>query len=126
MVYNPHLDIDPDHWLALDESERIEAVKKYHRRQRIRLPNQNVHALVHTIVENQVALGDEYPAKSVLARLMTEGLDRHEAIHAIGSVLAGQIFDALKHQALTEDLNAEYIEKLKRLTAEAWRRQSEL
>jgi hypothetical protein len=75
---------------------------------------------MHVVVENQLALGDSFPAKSVLARLMSEGLDRHDAIHAIGSVLAGQIFDALKHKDPTRDLNAEYQQKLKALTAQSW------
>jgi hypothetical protein len=50
--------------------------------------NDRIGATVHVIVENQVALGDAFPAKAVLIRLMNEGLDRHEAIHAIGSVLS--------------------------------------
>jgi hypothetical protein len=61
-------------------------VIQYHRRQGIRLPDKTVHALIHVIVENQVALGDKYPVKSVLSRLIAEGLNRHEAVHAIGSV----------------------------------------
>ena len=85
-LWNPHEHINSDAWLALDESERTRLVVRYPRRQRIRLPNGTVHALVHVIVENQVALGDAFPAKGVLFRLMSEGLDRHEAIHAIGSV----------------------------------------
>ena len=48
------------------------------------------------IVENQVALGDAFAARAVLLRLMAEGLDRHEAIHAIGSVLSEQRSGALR------------------------------
>jgi hypothetical protein len=86
--YDPHEHTNPDAWLELDESERMQLVSRYHRRQRIRLPKETIHAVVNVIVENQVALGDEFPAKAVLLRLMKEGLDRHEAIHAIGSVLS--------------------------------------
>ena len=118
--YDPLKDVDPESWLALDELERLNYVLDYHQRQRIRLPNQKIHATMHVVVENQLALGDSFPAKSVLARLMSEGLDRHDAIHAIGSVLAGQIFDALKHKDPTRDLNAEYQQKLKALTAQSW------
>ena len=123
LQYEPHNDIDAQTWLALDESERIDAVKQYHQQQRVRLPNKDIHAMIHVIVENQVALGDEYPARSVLSRLMTEGLDRHEAIHAIGSVLTGQVFDALKEKSSGMELNAQYLENLNRLTAESWRKQ---
>ena len=55
--YDPRKHIDSDAWLVLDESERKLVFVRYHRRQRIRLPNETVHALIHLIVENQVALG---------------------------------------------------------------------
>jgi hypothetical protein len=90
--YDPHEHVNSDAWRALDESERTRLVVRYHQRQRIRVPNETVHALVHVIVENQVALGDAFPAKSVLLRLMSEGLDRHDAVHAIGSVLSETFF----------------------------------
>ncbi len=121
--YDPHRHIASEAWEAIDESERIESVRKYHRRNRIRLPNERLHAITHVIVENQVALGDKFPARAVLLRLMEEGLDRHEAVHAIGSVLAKQIYAALKEEG-GADLNAEYVEKLNRLTAESWRKQA--
>ena len=79
---------------------------------------------MHVVVENQVAMGDEYPAKSVLERLMREGLDRHEALHAISQLLAQEIFHALKRKNEELDLNARYIERLNKLTAEAWRNQT--
>lgn len=121
--YDPYQHIASEAWQALDESERIESVQQYHRRNRIRLPNQRLHAIIHVIVENQVALGDTFPARAVLLRLMEEGLDRHEAVHAIGSVLSQQLFAAVREEA-GADLNAQYVEKLNRLTAESWRKQA--
>jgi HD superfamily phosphodiesterase len=120
--YDPHEHINSDAWLALDESERMQLVRRYHRRQRIRLPNETIHAAIHVIVENQVALGDAFPAKAVLLRLMKEGLDRHEAIHAIGSVLSEELFVVMSAQSAEGDPNADYTEKLKSLTAESWRK----
>jgi hypothetical protein len=79
-----------------------------------------VHGLIHVIVENQIALGDKYPAKSVLSRLIAEGLDRHDAVHAIGSMLTGQFFDAVKQESSGTDLNAQYLDKLNQLTAADW------
>jgi HD superfamily phosphodiesterase len=124
LQYDPHGHIDADAWLALDESERMRLVRRYHRRQRIRLPNETIHAAVHVIVENQVALGDTFPTKAALLRLMKEGLDRHEAIHAIGSVLSEELFQVMSGQEAGSDLNADYMEKLKSLTAESWRKQA--
>ena len=124
LQYDPDRHVDPDAWFEFDESERIEAVKQYHRRAKVRLPNANLHATTHVIVENQVALGDAYPVQSVLFRLMAEGLSRHEAIHAIGLVLAERLFAGLREEGQPADLNAEYLEKLKELTAESWRKQA--
>lgn len=121
--YDPHKHIASEAWLALDESERIESVMQYHRRERIRLPNESLHATVHVIVENQLAFGDAFPARAVLSRLMEEGLDRHDAVHAIGSVLSEQLLGALREHC-GADLNAQYVEKLNRLTAESWKKQA--
>jgi hypothetical protein len=124
MNYDPFHDLDPKAWLAVDEYTRIDSVEQYHRRRKIQLPNAKVHATIHVIVENQVALGDQYPAKSILARLMAEGLDRHDAIHALGSVLSRRMYKALKNEGAGTDLNAQYLEELGQLTAESWRKQS--
>ena len=43
----------------MDEGERLALVETYHRRVGDEPPNEQVHAIVHVIVENQVALGDE-------------------------------------------------------------------
>jgi hypothetical protein len=122
--YNPHEHITSDAWLELDESERMQLVARYHRRQRIRLPNETIHATMHVIVENQVALGDAFPAKAVLIRLMNEGLDRHEAIHAIGSVLSEKLFAVMSGEDVKGEINADYVERLKFLSAESWRKQA--
>ena len=123
LQYDPHQHVNSEAWQALDESERIESVRQYHRQNRIRLANESLHATTHVIVENQVALGDMFAARAVLLRLMAEGLDRHEAIHAIGSVLSEQLFAALREEG-GADPNAQYVEKLNRLTAESWRKRA--
>jgi hypothetical protein len=84
---------DPEAWLQLDEQERIDLAIEYHRRYHLRMgQSQKLHGV---IVENQVALGDVTVVPATLARLMREGLDRHDAIHAIGSILMGIVFDVL-------------------------------
>ena len=61
-----------------------------HRRAGVSLQNKNVHAIMHVVIENQVAMGDELPVRRAIDRLVGEGLDRHEAIHAMGSALAAR------------------------------------
>src|SRR5262249_48154813 len=93
----------------------------YHRRKKIQMPDQEVHAALHTLVENQIAMGDAFPAKAALARLISEGLDRHEAVHALATVATDEIFNGLKNKKPSDP--AEYALKIERLTAESWRKQ---
>ena len=79
--YDPLEAPEPEEWLAIDEAERIRLALDYHRRARVRLPNEKLHAVLHVVIENQIALGDEIPVQHTAQRLMAEGLDRHEAIH---------------------------------------------
>jgi hypothetical protein len=94
----------------------------FHQRARVRLPNAKVHAVAHVIVENQIAEGNALPVARTLQRLMAEGLDRHDAIHAIGMVLIGHMNDLMKAGSVEGDPNAPYFAELERLTAEQWRR----
>ena len=120
--YNPECAPEPESWLELDEQERIALVETYHRVARIKLPNVKVHAVLHAIVENQLAL-DLDPVVRAMDRLRKEGLTRHDAIHAIGSVVAGHLFDIL--QANQNDdagaSQAHYYAAVERLTAASWR-----
>ena len=120
--YNPLQAPDPKEWNALDEQERINLVEQYHRRAGIRLPNATAHAVFHAVVETQIALGDEAPVRRTLQRLMSEGLDRHDAIHAIGSVLAMHMHDLISQPeaAPNTDPNDAYYAELERLTAKDW------
>ena len=86
--YDPLEAPAPEEWLAMDEAQRVRLVERYHRRARIPLANEAAHASFHVIAENQVALGDKIPVRRTLDRLMKEGIDRHEAIHAVALVLA--------------------------------------
>ena len=117
---------DPDRapasadWLATDEGERIELVSAYHRGERIKVPNAQLHSVIHVIVENQLALGEEVVINA-LARLQTEALSRHEALHAIGSVLAADLYELMREGADTGDIYSRYLERLEKLTAAQWR-----
>jgi hypothetical protein len=63
---------------------------------------------------------------ATLARLMHEGLNRHDAIHAIGSILIGIIFDmATKKTGADVDINAKYGCELAALTTAGWRAQAD-
>ena len=117
--YNPGSEVPAEFWLSLDESERIHMVEDYHRRAGIKLPNRRVHTALHAVVETQVAMGDETEAQATLTRLLSEGLDRHDAIHAIGEVLAEHMYNLQKGQEAGNP-NETYSETLRHLTASKW------
>jgi len=118
---------DPEAWLELDEQERIDAVIDCHKRTKAPVgQDKTLHALAHVIVENQIAMGDATAVPATLDRLMREGLDRHDAVHAIGSVLMGIIFDVTTKKAGADvDINAQYGRELAALTATSWREQAD-
>lgn len=120
--YDPERAQSADAWLRLDEGFRHQLVEAYHRRQRIRFPNARVHAAFHVVVENQLALGEE-AVLDTLARLCRDGLTRHDAIHAIASVLAGHVYDIAtgRRPDPMADPSEVYFEQLEGLTAAGWR-----
>jgi hypothetical protein len=120
-AYDPDTSPMRTHWLETDEGERIELVAAYHRRQNVQLPNLQLHSVVHVVVENQIALGEEM-VLNTLARLQTEGLSRHDALHAIGSVLAENLYELMQEDSrATDEPYRRYLDRLARLTAEGWR-----
>ena len=120
--YDPLKAPASDEWLALDESERVALVKSYHRRARVVLPNVRAHATFHAIVESQAALGDETPVRRTLERLMKEGVDRHEAIHAVAAALAEHMSDLVRKASPPSDPNAPYFAALEKLSVASWRK----
>lgn len=120
--YDPLQAPDADEWLALDEAERLALVERYHHRARVDVANLRAHAAFHVVVENQAALGDDTPARRTLARLMKEGLDRHEAVHAVAATLAGHMADLSRTGSPPSDPNAAYSAALEKLTVASWRK----
>ncbi len=128
--YNPEIAPDPKTWLAIDEGERIMVVKNFHVASRIKMPDVKAHAALHTIVENQIA-ANFGPSTRAIARLRSEGLSRHDAVHAIASVLVKFYRDLLENQSTNKsnaaqahtDAQAQYSAALDKLSAEEWVRQ---
>ena len=125
-AYDPEVAPDPVEWLELDEQHRIDLAERYHHAARIKLPNTKAHAVFHAIVENQIAEGLE-PVLRAMERLTGQGLSRHDAVHAIGSVVADQLYEVMK--AEDEDhastAQARYNAAVERLTAKQWRQKYE-
>jgi hypothetical protein len=119
--YNPEISPTATDWLGTNEGDRIELVSAYHRRKKIKLPNSQLHAVIHVVVENQIALGEAIVV-ATLARLQGEGLSRHDALHAIGSVLAENMYELMQEgDTSTGAPYQRYLERIQRLTAKNWR-----
>lgn len=119
--YDPAVAPDPAEWQALDEHERIGVVLRFHRRAGVEMPNATLHAAFHVVVETQLAMADTRVQRT-LERLMREGLGRHDAIHAIGSILVGRMWNALREPAAGESLSEAYYQELEALNASTWLR----
>jgi hypothetical protein len=119
MRYDPANAPDASVWLEADEGERLEAVLRYHKRAKERAGSLRAHSAIHAAVENQLAEGLDAAVRAI-SRLVPEGLDRHDAVHAIGSVVAKQIYGLLKERRPHD--SAEYARLLDELTAESWRK----
>lgn len=119
-TYDPLKAPDPVSWLETDEGERLILVLDYHSEAGDELPNEELHASLHVAVENQAAMGQETPVQATIARLMQEGLDRHDAVHAVASVLAEHMHDLMHGGNVGADPNERYFKRLNELTAAQW------
>ena len=81
--------------------------------------------MTHVVVENQVALGAVTLVPATLDRLIGEGLDRHESVHAIGSILMSIVFDVASEADDGGYINEKCSRALATLTAAGWRSQVE-
>lgn len=119
--YDPNHAPDPQAWLALDSQVRIAQAEVFHKKWRIRMAGLKAHAAFHAIVENQIAEGAGAVVRAV-PRLMAQGLSRHDAIHAIGWVLAQHMYELMASQQPDdpEVANARYAAQVERLQAQDW------
>ncbi|MEO7974815.1 MAG: DUF1841 family protein [Thermoanaerobaculia bacterium] len=120
-LYDPDTAPDPDAWLALAERERLELVESAHEEEFEDLPNPTLHFAMHVAIETQVAMGEQLPVAAQLDRLISEGLTRHDAVHAVASVLAEHLFKIMKNKLQSSrDPNEAYYSALLRLSARKW------
>ncbi len=118
--HDPANSIDSQEWLALGEAEQIELVRNFHIELDLEMPADAlaVHSSIHVIVENQLAMGVDLIPETI-AKLTRQGLDRHEAFHAIGAIISEDIFDLLKGN-IEEFSPTKYRRKLEKITAKRW------
>ncbi len=118
--YNPAKDPKPKEWLAIDESARLDLIYEFHEEHGEFGESMETHATIHAVVETQLAM-DVPNARDALVRLRKSGLTRHDAIHAIGSVLAEHLHELVHNRDVQSDeANSRYYERLRSFTKEDW------
>ena len=118
--YNPMKAPNRRSWLSMDEGERVELIRQYHEENGDYGESLNAHAAIHCAVETQIAMETPVVCEA-LVRLLDQGLHRHEAIHAIATVLAEHIHDLLGQKEDAEvDPNEKYYERLSQFNADDW------
>lgn len=70
----------------MDESHTINGVNPF------------LHVHIHVTVENQLRDGDPPEVRIVFGELQGRGIDRHEAVHLIGSVLINEIYEIMRER----------------------------
>ena len=120
--YNALQQPDVEEWLDADESERLEAVILHHTEEPDELPNEQLHASIHVVVENQFVLDNATPVAAAIRRLMGEGLDRHDAIHAVGAVLSKYLWSVMRdsNEPPDENWSDNYFAEVRNLSVEKW------
>lgn len=121
--YDPDVPPDAAEWTALPEHERIRRVRDLHGR--IGHPNARLHAVVHDIIEMQIALDAPPSVRRAIERLIAEGVGRHEAVHALGATITDHILEAGMPSTDKRFPMEAYNDAVERLTAAEWRRQTE-
>lgn len=120
--YNPLKAPKPKEWLAISEEKRIALIEAYHVKEKIPLENVKVHASFHAIIENQAALGPQTPVKAAIKRLVLQGADRHEAVHAIVNVFVKYYWEVMNTDKYSDgkDMNRDYEEEVRNLTLQKY------
>lgn len=94
VAYDAEAGPDEDAWMAADEQERIEAVREYHDAldHHPAAESMAAHAMIHAVVETQIAMEDPPETREKMEELVEAGVDRHAAIHALAAPVAHVVY----------------------------------
>lgn len=114
--------MDPKTWLRMPEEQRLSLVTDFHANDKdgaaMDAGQMNMHCSIHVVVENQIAMNEPPNARQAIERLLEEGLSRHEAVHALGSVVSTQIWRTMREKKPAD--NDAMAREFDELTAATW------
>jgi hypothetical protein len=97
----------PTDWLEMEEDARIAAVAEAHRQTRAATgANANAHATIHVMVENRLAMGHRAIVEAY-DRFRAAGVDRHNTVHALASVVTRHMLAIVEQQAAFDQETAD-------------------
>ncbi|MFB6263639.1 MAG: DUF1841 family protein [Bradymonadaceae bacterium] len=95
--YDPSNEPAADRWLELDEDDRIRAILDYHEQldagDHPEPGSWETHAVMHAVIETQLASGEPAETREAYEALREEGLNRHTALHALGREVARAMWE---------------------------------
>ena len=119
--YDALIEPEPELWLELSEDERISLIENYIEKNETNIKKEVliIHSSIHMFVENQLAENFE-STKEAYNRLIRQGLNRHDTLHAIGSIVTNDIYNMVKNETEFNDIT--YKNRLRKLTAKKWKK----
>jgi hypothetical protein len=120
--YDPSIQPNANEWLEATDYVKTALVREFHEQNEEGLDEEalTIHSTVHVIVENQLAMGVELLPETI-AKLVRQGLSRHEAIHAIGAIITEDIYNIIRGNK-NEFSPKQYRRKLEKITAKRWKK----
>jgi hypothetical protein len=114
LVYDPN-DLrgpDPKRWMAASEDARVASIAHFHELTGAEYgENFELHAAIHGAIESQLAAGSPPELTGALDRLIKGGVNRHDAVHAVGAALATHLFDTARAEGDAPELD-DYVDAL--------------
>lgn len=119
--YDADVNPDPVLWISTRKEERWQAIERYHVESSACFGDDvGFHAFMHSLVE-EMLMSEQMPSVgAAFARLRTEGIQRHQAIHALAYRLRNLISKLSEGAELTQDDSDAAIQEIDQMTAASW------
>lgn len=116
--YDPNSTPNPQQWLQLDGHDRTRIVEEYLDRNGGYGGSLQLQARLQALVETQLAEGLT-PVKAAFMHLRDNGLNRHECIRALASILGRCMPEAPQSDTADVPPNKTYLAQLETLTSDS-------
>lgn len=122
LSYDPDQAPDPRNWLKIPEGKRLLLVRDAHRDDGLEPDALLMHANIQMVIENQIAARIGCVVRA-MARLQAEGLGRHDALHALATVLSEHLHlvSQAEQDGTAAPTSDQYHAEMERLTTARWR-----